>query len=380
MALGDLADELRGPATSLDQVADEADSSTIRDPVEALSRACSDFGRAWSGSWLGYHSCVYYLNFQSPPPGATFDPDWGFMQMFSNTTKGPWTEYRYEDVIDAIETAAGNPDLGPVRSYGKRARKAFERSRDSVVSVLSTALTVAEDRLLEEELATARGLRLFSQEEIATSQRPKGQISTHDMRAINGGFAAPPHLGLRAHLVELTGPGVQCESLATLAGRAAEHMDRMARTNSRGAVEGGSRIFIGHGHSPAWRELKDFLRERLGLETEEFNRVSPAGISTSGQLDRMLANSTLALLILTPEDEQSDGSMHGRENVIHEAGLFQGRLGFSRAVVVLDEACEEFSNIHGLGQIRFASGNIAGCFEEIRKLLEREGLLLPAST
>ena len=39
--------------------------------------------------------------------------------------------------------------------------------------------------------------------------------------------------------------------------------------------------------------------------------------------------------------------------------------------------CEEFSNIHGLGQIRFPKGNIAAKFDDIRAVLEREGLLSP---
>ena len=43
--------------------------------------------------------------------------------------------------------------------------------------------------------------------------------------------------------------------------------------------------------------------------------------------------------------------------------------------VVLEEGCEEFSNIEGLGQIRFPKGNIKTAFEEIREVLEREGLL-----
>lgn len=37
--------------------------------------------------------------------------------------------------------------------------------------------------------------------------------------------------------------------------------------------------------------------------------------------------------------------------------------------------CEEFSNIQGLGQIRFPSGNIKAIFEDIRHVLEREGLV-----
>ena len=78
---------------------------------------------------------------------------------------------------------------------------------------------------------------------------------------------------------------------------------------------------------------------------------------------------------MTAEDEQSGGRLHARMNVIHEAGLFQGRLGFERAIVLLEEGCEEFSNIQGLGQIRFPKGNIRAIFEDVRQVLEREGLL-----
>ena len=73
--------------------------------------------------------------------------------------------------------------------------------------------------------------------------------------------------------------------------------------------------------------------------------------------------------------EQADGRVQARMNVIHEAGLFQGRLGFTKAIVLLEEGCEEFSNIAGLGQIRFPVGNISAEFEEIRRVLEREGLV-----
>jgi hypothetical protein len=37
--------------------------------------------------------------------------------------------------------------------------------------------------------------------------------------------------------------------------------------------------------------------------------------------------------------------------------------------------CEEFSNIHGLGQIRFSKGDVRAALEDIRQVLEREGLL-----
>ena len=136
-----------------------------------------------------------------------------------------------------------------------------------------------------------------------------------------------------------------------------------------------TRVFIGHGHSHVWRELKDFIEDTLKLPTEEFNRISPAGYSTKERLKEMLEVSCMAFLIMTGEDEQADGSFSARDNVIHEAGLFQGKLSFEKAIVLLEEGCQEFSNIHGIGQIRFPKGNIRAVFEDIREVLKRESII-----
>lgn len=56
----------------------------------------------------------------------------------------------------------------------------------------------------------------------------------------------------------------------------------------------------------------------------------------------MLHASAIAFLVMTGEDELKGGKVHARMNVIHEAGLFQGRLGFTKAIVLLEEGCEEF--------------------------------------
>ena len=137
----------------------------------------------------------------------------------------------------------------------------------------------------------------------------------------------------------------------------------------------GTNVFIGHGRSLVWHELKGFITERLKLPVDEFNRVPIAGVTSIERLSKMLDAAAFALLVLTGEDEQADGRLRARMNVIHEVGLFQGRLGFNRAIVLLEEGCEEFGNIEGLGQIRFPKGNIKQAFEDIRGVLEREGVL-----
>lgn len=133
-------------------------------------------------------------------------------------------------------------------------------------------------------------------------------------------------------------------------------------------------VFIGHGHSPIWKDLKDFLRDRLKLECVEFNSEPAAGKSNKERLEEMLELSGFALIVMTGEDHATDG-MRARENVVHEAGLFQGRLGFERAIILREEGCEEFSNIQGLIQIKFPRGDIMAVSEQVRQTLEREGLL-----
>src|SRR5262245_4465791 len=85
-------------------------------------------------------------------------------------------------------------------------------------------------------------------------------------------------------------------------------------------VEKSERIFIGHGRSNAWRDLKDFIVERLKLPYDEFNAEPVAGVTNVDRLKKMLDDAAFALLILTAEDEQASGKMQARMNVIHELG------------------------------------------------------------
>ena len=137
----------------------------------------------------------------------------------------------------------------------------------------------------------------------------------------------------------------------------------------------GRTVFIGHGRSRGWIELEKFLRDRLRLTVLEFNSVSAAGVQTGDRLKEMLAQADFAFLIMSGEDEQATGKFNPRLNVVHEAGLFQGRLGFEKAIILREEGCEDFSNVGGLGEIQFPKGDVGAKFESIRGVLEREGII-----
>lgn len=369
-----MSDELFGIVERLEDISVSSTVPEVQEPVRRLEAAAEEVGRAWSGSWFGYHSRVYYRDLKPPPPGARFDPQWGLMEAFSSGTVGEWAEYDFAGVQGAIFKQAGNPDLKQAREVAKSAREVFEDCREEMSSLLSTALQDREDPFLTKLKEQAESLRPFGATDFINHYSPKGQFISRDSVALSQGLQTPPHLAVLSEAMGLLSPGQRCADLTKVIRREASHLAKRERYSLR-AREVGTNVFIGHGGSRVWKDIKDFVQDRLGLPWDEFNRVPVAGVTNVARLSEMLDDAAIAFLVMTAEDEQADGEWHARMNVVHEAGLFQGRLGFTKAIVLLEEGCEEFSNIQGLGQIRFPKGNIAPASEEIRRVLEREGLI-----
>ena len=131
-------------------------------------------------------------------------------------------------------------------------------------------------------------------------------------------------------------------------------------------------VFLGHGRSAAWRDLRDHLRDQHGYKVEAYETGARAGHTIRDIVEEMATKSDMAFLVHSAEDELQDGNFQARPNVIHETGLFQGKLGFLRAIVLLEEGCEEFSNLAGIQQIRFSKNNIRETFGDVLATLRRE--------
>jgi predicted nucleotide-binding protein len=142
-----------------------------------------------------------------------------------------------------------------------------------------------------------------------------------------------------------------------------------SKTNGKG------KVFIGHGRSKIWARVKVFLEDELGMQTSYYESESRLGESITSFLSEMLDISSFAVLILTAEDETAEGSLRARQNVVHEAGLFQGRLGFDRVVLLRQEKAEAFTNIAGLQHLQFAGDEVEQTFYELRRKFKKAGLV-----
>lgn len=121
--------------------------------------------------------------------------------------------------------------------------------------------------------------------------------------------------------------------------------------------DGPLRVFIGHGRSPQWRQLSDHLRQER-FEVITYEAMGRAGEASTDVLRRILASATAAVLVHTGDHLDDRGRRHACPNVVHETGLFQGRLGLDRVLVVREEGCETFANIAAYTEIRFPQGDI----------------------
>lgn len=351
------------------------DEEYFRSNSERLKSNLARIGRASAGSWLGYHARVYYRNFEQPIPGDHFSVEWGLQpNYFGCVTSDNWVEYSPEQVREAVYSGIDPQYLARLQAISDSAKSVLRDKYDTVVTITDALAsqdktgTIARtrERLSKVMLEVTIG-------DVVESVRPHGSVVSRDSGAISQGIFVPPHVSAQAEHVALGNPFLALGEVVQSANGLIKYLqiNDLFESSASGT---GNRVFIGHGGSPAWRELKDFIHDRLKLEWEEFNREPSAGISTSERLLQMLYNSCFAFIVMTGEDKHEDGSYHARESVVHEVGLFQGKLGLRRAIILLESDCKEFSNIVGLGQIRFPKGNIGSAFEDIRRVLEREGI------
>lgn len=370
----DLHEELLGIAKELEKLTVQGRELEIRGPLNRLLQAAGEVGKAWCGSWRGYHANVYYIDLQTPPKGRQFMGKWNRGQ-----DTGEWVEFNSETVIAAIMVNAENPDVRSAHLFDCEASSAFESSKFALLSSLELAIEGQGSPLLSEIRDKVSALALCSKEALVRNWMSDSSLSTFivDSRNYNQNPQTPPHYLVLGEVQAIQYTLNMVQQLGTLTRQTAVYIRHRAHQNQRTTNKPyqGTRIFIGHGHSHVWWELKDFLKNTLSLAVDEFNRVPVAGVSNTDRLNKMLDSAIFAFLVMTGEDEQPSGELRPRENVVHEAGLFQGHLGFERAIVLLEEGCEKFSNNAGLGHINFPKGNIRAAFQDIREVLEREGIL-----
>ncbi|MGJ4747303.1 TIR domain-containing protein [Leptospira sp. SA-E8] len=124
-------------------------------------------------------------------------------------------------------------------------------------------------------------------------------------------------------------------------------------------------VFISHGKSHLWKDVARYIENELEFRTVILAEAINRGKTVIEKLDEETEDCDFAVILMTADDETK-----ARQNVIHEIGFCQGKLGRENVLVLLQTGVEKFSNISGIVYEEFIGDNIKSTFLRIEKELE----------
>lgn len=139
-----------------------------------------------------------------------------------------------------------------------------------------------------------------------------------------------------------------------------------------------NKIFIVHGHDEALKyQLSNWLRE-IELEPIILHEQANGGVtSILGKLERY-SDVDCAIVLFTADDEgyekgkPKERKLRARQNVVFEAGLFVGRLGAKRVIMLYDNGVEMPGDLGGC--IYTEADKYGGWKEQLRKEFNAMGI------
>jgi sugar/nucleoside kinase (ribokinase family) len=131
-------------------------------------------------------------------------------------------------------------------------------------------------------------------------------------------------------------------------------------------------VFVAHGGNPQWRAVKAFVEDEIQLPAHSFETGVWGSTQVTDALDDLLERCGFAVCVLTAEDLSADGQWRARQNVVHEVGLFQGRYGFDRVILLVEEGVEEVPRTAAPFTVTFPRNGIDTVFWQLRRMFHSQ--------
>lgn len=132
-------------------------------------------------------------------------------------------------------------------------------------------------------------------------------------------------------------------------------------------------VFISHGGHPDWLAVQRFIEERFQLPVYSFESRSWGSRPVTEALSDYLERCSVAICVLTAEDLTGDGKRRARQNVVHEVGLFQGRHGFDRVLVLAEDGCDFVPQAAAPFTISYPHNAIGRTFYQLEEMIRSQG-------
>lgn len=129
-------------------------------------------------------------------------------------------------------------------------------------------------------------------------------------------------------------------------------------------------IFISHGKNKLWLEIQTFIEKDLNYRTIELEQQPNLGRTIIQKLEDETNKCYYAVILMTGDDIINDNEKRARENVMHEIGFLQGKLGLNNVCILYEKDTNIPSNISGIVYLSFENGNIDSVFYKLKRELD----------
>lgn len=216
-----LLEEVRRIIRDLEQARTEVSGDITRglEIGQQLRDACREISNGSSDSWIGWHSRMYYGNFEQPPVHLSWDAEWGGL----NGIPEGWRELTLREVQAEAERRA-RVSISEVSAVADRVRLACQPLREEVLAVISPVCDLGglekEAKLLEkiEEIDWITSPSNFIQ------ALAPNQMWSRDTHAMSQGMQPPLHLNVEATIVSNTSTIARARDFLTDAVRLARQV------------------------------------------------------------------------------------------------------------------------------------------------------------
>lgn len=199
--------------------------------------------QSWSGSILGYHSKIYYKNFQMPPHGTYFSQDWGInnpnadflnnLSWFPNSSivgsVGDWREYEFEQVKNEILQNTNESKLQELKDKSFHISKILSKYKTKILSILYAKNLNNKNEFLLNLINKIQKLNLFNSTDFLKVYlaRFRGEIHTRDQRAVSQDCRPPAHIIIQGQLIEILSPFLEIDKLIDLVEEILDHLEHI---------------------------------------------------------------------------------------------------------------------------------------------------------
>jgi ribosomal protein S8 len=246
----------------------EKDLENFSKHLYSLRERAEKLSDSWSGSWAGFHSFLYYQDFQKPSLQESFDVEWGSINGFSES----WQQRSFEDVKQKIEQGIVKTNFDYIFEKVKPLVKQAELLRNYITTELSF---VKSDKSLDDE---AKLIKLIEEIKFGTSadlfvrNLQPSQVITRDSRAASQGLKVPPHVKYQAQVMAVLSMISDIEKFISIAKQLTRQLEIKFQLSSQGQGVIDSLVAIKtlcNGFHSLARQLRSRHNNRSTLEVED---------------------------------------------------------------------------------------------------------------